>query len=153
MNRTNLKSFLLGAATATLLGLFAFLINQRVAHTGAEAEIPVWPAQTNLANAPVPVSEYNKLVEAENRLALVVSNLQSTVSLQQDEVTSLHAKMAEYEQRAGEQENRAYALNEMCAAFQTNSSQMLTRVTALQQAVIKLSLGVESLQSNTNRPP
>jgi hypothetical protein len=153
VNRTNLKSFLLGAATATLLGLFAILINQRGAHTGPEAEVPPSPAQTNSASASVPVSEYNKLVEAENRLALVVSNLQSIVALQQDEVTSLHAKTAEQEQRAGEQENRSHALNEICVAFQANSSQMLTRVTALQQAVIKLSLGVQSLQSNTNRPP
>jgi ACT domain-containing protein len=101
----------------------------------------------------VPISEYNKFVEAANQMALVVSNLQAAAIHQQQELTNLYAKMAEFDLRANGQEAKARTFTESCSLLETDLSQTLNRVDAMQRAVIKLSLGMQELQSRTKPVP
>jgi predicted RNase H-like nuclease (RuvC/YqgF family) len=101
----------------------------------------------------VTISEYNKLVEAENQMALVVSNLQAVAIQQRQELTTSYAKMAEFDVRAKQQESEARSFDESLASLQTSLSETLKRVDGLQRAVIKLSLGLQDLQSAAKPVP
>jgi hypothetical protein len=104
MNLKSRKSFLLGAGIVVVLGLIACLLtNPPRAQKAAASNLTL--NATNDPSASVPISEYNKLVEAENQLALVVSNLQAAAIHQQQELTNLYAKMAEFDLRANGQED------------------------------------------------
>ena len=152
MNLKSRKSFLLGAGIVVVLGLIACLLTclpraQEAASSNATL------GATNDPSAPVPISEYNKLVEAENQMALVVSNLQAVAIQQRQELTTSYAKMAEFDARANQQESEARSFDESLASLQTNLSETLKRVDGLQRAVIKLSLGVQELQSAAKPAP
>ena len=96
MNLKNRKSFLLGAGIVVVLGLIACLLtNLPRAQEAASSNVTL--GATNDPSAPVPISEYNKLVEAENQMALVVSNLQAVAIQQRQELTTSYAKMAEFD--------------------------------------------------------
>jgi len=143
---------LLGVGILVTLGLIACLLTtlprtQRVAPPN-----PTLNA-TNAPNVFVPLSEYNKLVQAETQLALVVSNLQAAASQQSQDLTNLYAKMTELDSRANGQETGTKTLTESCGLLQTNMSQTLGRIEALQRAVIKLSLGVQELDSRSKPAP
>jgi hypothetical protein len=61
--------------------------------------------------------------------------------------------MAEFDVRANQQESEARSFDESLASLQTNLSETLKRVDGLQRAVIKLSLGVQELQSAAKPAP
>jgi predicted RNase H-like nuclease (RuvC/YqgF family) len=86
-------------------------------------------------------------------MALVVSNLQAVAIQQRQELTTSYAKMAEFDVRANQQESEARSFDESLASLQTNLSETLKRVDGLQRAVIKLSLGVQDLQSAAKPAP
>ena len=151
MNWKNRKSFLL-AGLVVVLGLSAcLLMNLLPAREAASSNVTF--GATNDPSAPVPISEYNSLVEAENQMALVVSNLQAVAIQQRQELTTSYAKMAEFDARANQQESEARSFDESLASLQTNLSETLKRVDGLQRAVIKLSLGVQELQSAAKPAP
>ena len=82
-----------------VLGLIACLLtNLPRAQEAASSNVTL--GATNDPSAPVPISEYNKLVEAENQMALVVSNLQAVAIQQRQELTNVYAKMIEFDLRA-----------------------------------------------------
>jgi len=152
MNWKNRKSFLLGAGIVVVLGLIACLL-MNLPPTREAASSNVTFVATNDPSAPVPISEYNKLVEAENQMALVVSNLQAAAIQQRQELAKVYAKMIEFDLRANGQESEARTFDESLASLQTNLSETLKRVDGLQRAVIKLSLGVQDLQSAAKPAP
>jgi len=82
-----------------------------------------------------------------------VSNLQAVAIQQRQELTASYAKMAEFDARANQQESEARSFDESLASLQTNLSETLKRVDGLQRAVIKLSLGVQELQSAAKPAP
>jgi predicted RNase H-like nuclease (RuvC/YqgF family) len=152
MNLKKRKSFLFGAGIVVVLGLIACLLtNPPRAQKAAASNLTL--NATNDPSASVPISEYNKLVEAANQMALVVSNLQAAAIHQQQELTNLYAKMAEFDLRANGQEDKARTFTESCSLLETDLSQTLNRVDAMQRAVIKLSLGMQELQSRTKPVP
>ena len=142
MNLKNRKSFLLAAGIVIVLGLMACLLTSLPC--GQKTAVP---NPRNDPIPPVPISEYNKLVEAENQMVLVVSNLQAAALQQRQELTNVNAKLAELELRTNRQESEAETLP------QTNLSETLKRVDRLQLAVIRISLGVQELQSRAKPPP
>lgn len=151
MNWKNRKSFLL-AGLVVVLGLSAcLLMNLPPAREAASSNVTL--GATNDPSAPVPISEYNKLVEAQNKMALVVSNLQAAAIQQRQDLTTSYAKMAEFDMRANQQNSEARTFDESLASLQTNLSETLKRVDGLQRAVIKLSLGVQDLQSAVKPAP
>ena len=135
-----------------VLGLIACLLtNLPRAQEAASSNVTL--GATNDSSAPVPISEYNKLVEAENQMALVVSNLQAAAIQQRQELANVYAKMIEFDLRANGQESEARTFDESLASLQTNLSETLKRVDGLQRAVIKLSLGMQDLQSVAKPAP
>ncbi len=146
MNLKQRKRVLLGVGIVVALGLGACLLTYPPGAQRIAASKPDFNA-ANDRTLFVPISEYNKLVQAETQLALALSNLQAAAVQQSRDLTNLYAKMTEFDLRANGQETGTRTLTESCSLLETNLSQTLGRVEALQRAVIKLSLGVQELQA------
>jgi len=151
MNWKNHKSFLL-AGLVVVLGLNACLLMNLPPLQQAASSIMTLHS-TRHRSVPVPTLEYNELLAPENPTDLVVSNLQAAAIQQRQELANVYAKMIEFDLRANGQESEARTFDESLASLRTNLSETLKRVDGLQRAVIKLSLGMQDLQSAAKPAP
>lgn len=108
------KRVLLGVGIVVALGLGACLLTYPPGAQRIAASKPDFNA-ANDRTLFVPISRYNKLVQAETQLALALSNLQAAAVQQSRDLTNLYAKMTEFDLRANGQETGTRTLTESCS--------------------------------------
>lgn len=141
--------------------LFRAVVTIALLFTFGVLGISIWQVQQkrqDLDTHFVPITEYNRLVAANNKLTGAVSNLQDSLLLQQkafdvfrsewSSLTNVYLKMGEIENLARLARQQAVDLHSQQEGIQASLSNMSVKLDGFQRALLKLSQGFQQLQSS-----